>query len=100
MLLTKNDLFLRPTAYGIGASDFVAERLRSIVHHLFKLEAEVGAVSEAGTLRDIADLQVGVCQQIDSDIEFAQQHEFLKSAFGISKENVAFILVRQFQSMI
>lgn len=79
MLLTKNDLFLRPTAYGIGASDFVAERLRSIVHHLFKLEAEVGAVSEAGTLRDIADLQVGVCQQIDSDIEFAQQHEFLKA---------------------
>ena len=79
MLLTKNDLFLRPTAYGIGASDFVAERLRSIVHHLFKLEAEGGAVSEAGTLRDIADLQVGVCQQIDSDIEFAQQHEFLKA---------------------
>ncbi|MCS6068482.1 hypothetical protein LNO81_25875 [Klebsiella variicola subsp. variicola] len=56
----------------------MAERLRSIVHHLFKLEAEVGAVSEAGTLRDIADLQVGVCQQIDSDIEFARSMNFLK----------------------
>ena len=55
------------------------ERLRGIVHHLFKLEAEVGAVGEAGALRDIADLQVGIGQQVDSDIEFAQQHKFLEA---------------------
>ena len=78
MLLTKNDLFLRPTAYGIGASDFVAERLRSIVHHLFKLEAEVGAVSEAGTLRDIADLQVGVCHRLTAILSLRSSMNFLK----------------------
>ena len=57
----------------------MTEGQRGVVHHLLKLEAEVGAVGEAGALRDIADLQVGIGQQVDSDIEFAQQHEFLKA---------------------
>ena len=79
MPLTKSDLFICAAPYRIGASDLVAKGQRSIVHHLFKLEAEVGAVSETGALRDVADLQVGIGQEIDGNIEFTQQHEFFEA---------------------